>query len=171
MYILRIYLLVFLFIVVTEAKSELKKTGQINIYQKYDDGTYKKGIAFNFNRDSVKEIVVDNITELMWQDTVEVKDSLKKKNLTEAIEYCNRLVIDEYDDWRLPTINELKGLVDYSQKNISIHSIFKNIAPDRYWSLTPKHSSNSNYWWISFDFAEISTEEKSTLCYVRCVRK
>jgi uncharacterized protein (DUF2141 family) len=54
------------------------------------------------------DIVLDNDTGLMWQ-----RGSNEEFNIfhDQAVEYCDNLILGEYDDWRLPTISELRTIV------------------------------------------------------------
>jgi hypothetical protein len=55
----------------------------------------------------------DGQTNLSWQDPQ--KDAYSEDNggvtSFDAIRYCEELVIDGYDDWRLPTIDELRTII------------------------------------------------------------
>ena len=49
----------------------------------------------------------DPDTGLVWQDPPNADQLMKSA----AIDYCANLTLDGHDDWRLPTISELRGLV------------------------------------------------------------
>ena len=52
-----------------------------------------------------------------------------------AIAACEKLNHASRSDWRLPSIQELQSLVDYSKSSPSIdHSFFPNTASSGYWS-------------------------------------
>jgi len=57
----------------------------------------------SFQRSSNGNIVTDTKTHLMWQDS-----PLSFQDESGGIEYCNQKSLGEYDDWRLPTLNELQ---------------------------------------------------------------
>ncbi len=40
----------------------------------------------------------------------------KKLNWNDALLYCSLLIIDGYDDWRMPTILELQYVIGMSRK-------------------------------------------------------
>ncbi len=61
--------------------------------------------------DHVDGTITDTNTGLMWIQTQKAIHS----NWEEAIQYCETLSFAGYDDWRLPNINELHSLVDYSK--------------------------------------------------------
>jgi len=52
--------------------------------------------------------VLDTKTGLTWAGTDNQADITWKK----AGEYCDALVLDRASDWRLPTVEELKGIFD-----------------------------------------------------------
>lgn len=52
------------------------------------------------------EVVKDSATGLMWQ-----KEIIKRKTWDEGKSYCKDLTLAEFNDWRLPTISELRTLV------------------------------------------------------------
>ncbi len=53
------------------------------------------------------EVVTDTKTGLMWQR----KDAGTSVTHKEAVEYCESLKLGGYDDWRLPSIDELRTLI------------------------------------------------------------
>ncbi|ETR66184.1 MAG: lipoprotein [Candidatus Magnetoglobus multicellularis str. Araruama] len=55
------------------------------------------------------ETVTDTCTGLMWQRD----EALIKMTFQDAIEYCENLSMSNYNDWRLPTINELLTIVNH----------------------------------------------------------
>ena len=55
-------------------------------------------------------MVLDTQTGLMWAD----KDNGSSVTWQEAKAYCENYRGGEYTDWRMPTIEELKGLYDSS---------------------------------------------------------
>ncbi|NOZ90559.1 MAG: DUF1566 domain-containing protein [Epsilonproteobacteria bacterium] len=72
------------------------------------------------------------IGDLMWQDE-DVEDIVAPKLWDEAVSYCNQLILDGYNDWRLPSKDELEKVkVD--------KFVGKNFRGKTYWS-----SSTSMY--------------------------
>ena len=55
-------------------------------------------------------LVKDTLTELIWQQS----DDDTLKSFPEAQIYCDALVLDSYDNWRLPSVLELQEIIDYS---------------------------------------------------------
>ncbi|HQJ60359.1 MAG TPA: DUF1566 domain-containing protein, partial [bacterium] len=68
------------------------------------------------------EVIVDQNIGIMWQRNLpeiipgcsmgEMGETCKKD---EAVSYCETLVYSGYDDWRLPTIEELETIIDYGK--------------------------------------------------------
>ena len=150
-----------------------------------------------------KYIVVDNQTKLMWQDSPD-NQYIQKIWLTEeayheckgddnsktcydtsgdtASTYCSELSLEGYSDWRLPTANELKSIIDITKnsqpyinnsfKYVGINDIYKNSI---YWS-SDTDTDDSSY--VSYardvDFSintdMLDSSEKWGLDFVRCVR-
>ncbi len=117
--------------------------------------------------------ITDNSTKLIWQDNIAIQTN--QKNYEEAKTYCSDLILENYSDWRVPTINELYSITDHNQSNIAINSIFNIRISDNFWSSTP--SSSGYAWSINFlqgsnyyhgdEYGWQSKEKKN---YIRCVR-
>jgi len=82
------------------------QTGISKSYTVGDDGYYSSGKTRNFIREG--DIVYDNVTNLMWQDTL----SYPFVDQQTALEACERSTLNGYEDWRLPTIYELSTLIE-----------------------------------------------------------
>ena len=117
----------------------IPKTGQNISYEEGDDGYYKKGAPasgprFTDNKDGT---ITDNATGLMWVQSgyadADTRPATAYKLIPEfpwrlytwenAILYCNRLNDKTHfppngylghSDWRLPNINELYSIANYS---------------------------------------------------------
>lgn len=157
-----------------------------------DDGYYQAGVTTRFTRDDVNAIVTDHISGLMWQDnSVVVSEKRawlsqsnyeKCSNDHSAMEcynlsgntantYCSQLVLGEYSDWRLPTVQELEGILNYSSTNPTIDSLyFQNTASGYYWTSSTDISSKDKGWYVYFGAGHSDTFVKSGNYYVRCVR-
>ena len=138
-------------------------------------------INAEFIRDDVREVVTDTSRGLMWQDN-NATFQLKWKN---AIKYCENLELPQggYIDWRLPNINELGTLVDYTKKDPAISSKFKNTLSEKYWSSTTvSYSYHLNdafviNFFLGIQWFESSKEDGISFLngsgfsiYTRCVR-
>ncbi len=54
-----------------------------------------------------EETVLDKNTKLMWANN----DNKNNLNRQEALDYCNSYSGGGFNDWRMPTISELQGLI------------------------------------------------------------
>ncbi len=77
--------------------------------------------------------ITDRSTGLMWQKA-DVAYSFTTWEY--ALAYCEGLSLAGYTDWRLPTIKELRSIVDYSRYDPSIDTSFFSYTPPAYWSST-----------------------------------
>lgn len=68
------------------------------------------GPAFGDFVDNGDRTVTDTSTCLMWQ-----QGTTEHLNWEEAISFCENLTLGEYEDWRLPSRNELQSLMDYTK--------------------------------------------------------
>ena len=158
--------------------SMLKKTGQTKSYDEYgnevtdgsikDDGYYQKGVTPSYTRDDTKEIVTDNITGLMWQDDADA--SSVTKNWSDAKTYCENLTLGGYTDWRLPSIDELEGIVDFEHYNPAIDPTFQHVTSYFYWSSTTYAVRTDYAWIVNFGSGYSDGGGKTRTSYVRCVR-
>ena len=118
-----------------------------------------------FYRNDNTNIVSDTKTSLQWQDNINIQYAWN-----DAIDYCRDLTLGGHSDWRLPNINELLTLVDYTKSNPTITNIFAYRTSNRYWSSTTYAASTSNAWSVYFSSGGLNTNDKSISGHVRCVR-
>ncbi len=187
---------------------KLKKTGQTKSYNEHgaevtdksikDDGYYQSGVASSYTRDDSKEVVVDNITGLMWQDNQDARKVLKpwqteesfnecvgkngkKRNIRKcsdtsgdtAATYCDNLTLGNYNDWRLPSVEELRYIMIHSHRKYAINTtVFKNVKPAYYWTSTRDLDSEEGFVNVAgfFEHGYINQDEGTTPRPVRCVR-
>jgi hypothetical protein len=122
-------------------------------------------LANDFSRDDTNNVVIDNATNLMWQDDVNTT-----KTWSEAITYCEDLSLASHEDWRLPNQNELESIVDDTTYNPAIDSTFHNVVSSDYWSSTTDVAGSSDAWGVDFDGGYAYADNKANTYYVRCVR-
>ncbi len=108
----------------------------------------------------------DVTTGLVWQ-----RSDNGQAGWEQAITYCEGLSFDGFSDWRLPTINELLSITDYSYSYPSANSI---VFPDinltyGYWSSTVRASQTSYAWYVWFEYGNVGSSN-IPLGYFRCVR-
>ena len=69
--------------------------------------------------------------------------------------------------WRLPKIEELLSIVDYTKHNPASNV---DITSYNYWSSTTNASDTSLAWYVYFNYGYSSYYAKDGRFYVRCVR-
>ncbi len=114
-------------------------------------------------------MVKDLRTGLMWEDSYHSKET--KITHPRAVVYCRELKLGGYDDWRLPTIQELLSIVDYSKEEPAILGVFDNVDDEGfYWTSTLVAGEDDEYWGVNFKHGESSRAAEYYDRYVRCVR-
>ena len=113
--------------------------------------------------------VTDNSTGLVWQQGT-VGDGVAM-SWEDALQYCENLSLGGYTDWRLPNLNELRSLVNYSSSAPAIDMIyFPNVQASFYWSSTTSASNPDNAWFVEFGYGADDYYSKNSAEYVRAVR-
>jgi hypothetical protein len=128
------------------------------------------------------DIVTDNFTGLQWADlshhtgnnwitqsNYNLADYYNTSGNT-AGTYCAAIQLGGFNDWRVPTISELQGLVDVTAGPPTINSIFSNTANFHYWSSTSSTSDPSEAWRVNFSNGSANTANKSWGSGALCVR-
>lgn len=133
----------------------------------------EKKETFVYKRDEVSGVVEDLVTNLVWQDAYpDMNGTVKKASYTQALAYCEDLVLATKDDWRLPNIKELYSLIDKKRDYPSLDPSFKKVVASDYWSSTADVDYHENLWTVNFAFGDDGTwfgREKEDV-FVRCVR-
>ena len=161
---------------ISNVADPVANTDVVNKRFLYD--TLKKGHI----RDDAKEVVTSIRTGLMWQDDI-AAETVKKPWLTPlnyykctnnqtdfctdtagdtAATYCENLSLGGYSDWKLPTKDEVVGILG--------SSVFTHVASNSYWSSTTNTNYSDFAWFVYFDGRNQKYGSKSFNSYVRCVR-
>ena len=74
-------------------------------------------------------------------------------------------------DWRLPTRQELAGIVHAGRSNPALDGNFFPLGAGLYWTATPSANDPAAAWALDFDDGSIRTELKTTAGRVRLVRE
>jgi hypothetical protein len=111
--------------------------------------------------------VTDNTTGLTWQQ----RDDGARRTWAEAMEYAKKLTLAGHTDWRLPTVRELGGIVDYSRRNPAIDAaFFPGTSSSGYWSSSSYAYNTYNAWIVYFNDGYVNYNYKTNNYYARCVR-
>jgi len=143
-------------------------TGQTATYNNYDDGWYKRGHTHLYSR--ANDIVTDHTTGLMWRD--DANASTTKNTWSDANTTCENMEFSGYNDWRLPTAEELSTLLDANRSSFpNIDPTFQNTASNYYWSSTTSAPYTATHaWGVYFNNGGVNSTNKTNSIYVRCVR-
>ena len=110
--------------------------------------------------------VHDNLTMLVWQ----TGRSPATQSQADAGTYCAMLALAGSAPWRLPTVLELRSLVDESRSAPSIDvSYFLDTPAERFWSSTPVPGGTYGTF-VDFGYGTTSSYEVATPFLARCVR-
>ena len=115
-----------------------------------------------------RDVVYDTTTSLLWQDAAINEDA--SVTFKEATNYCKFLKIDNYNDFRLPTLNELQTLVNYNNFDSAILDGFNHVASTTYWTTTRFVDQNDAVWTINFEKGSRNTKAIYYDRHFRCVQ-
>jgi hypothetical protein len=110
----------------------------------------------------------------MWQ-----QEGLELNTWESALAYCENLNLAGYDDWRLPNINELQSIVDYSRASPALDIAYFHIDLSGhgeyinpwYWSSTTMPPAGTNFaLTITFGAGDTQYVSKDSQLYIRAVR-
>jgi len=130
-------------------KTRLLETGQITCFDTSgtliscldtgQDGEKQTAAVSNKDRFIMNnDIVYDHVTRLSWLRNANIYNGMLDWNSAfEFISIMNAEMKHGYNDWRIPNIIELEGLIDLSQNSpaLSSNHSFVNVQ-DFYWSST-----------------------------------
>jgi hypothetical protein len=115
------------------------------------------------------QVVIDQMTGLMWSRAELATDRLK---WPDADSLCRNLELAGFDDWRMPTVDELFALADRTRSDPAIDTrFFPDCKPNWYWSSTPYAPSPGDYAWsVLFSGGSAAWCYRDGLGFVRAVR-
>lgn len=126
--------------------------------------------------DNLDGTVTDTSTCLQWQQATAdpsgdgVADAMTWEN---ALGYADGLSLAGHDDWRLPDVNELRSLVDYSLANPALDTTaFPDTLSASYWTSTTRLGDKGHAWIVDFTsgFSDGTNYFKVNSYYARAVR-
>lgn len=111
--------------------------------------------------------VKDNQTGLIWeQEPDRIHDVWGA-----SVARCPTKEVGGQKGWRAPSIDELKTLIDTSQRDPALPTghPFSNIKSEIYWTATPHPTDEIVAWQVSFFSGEPVTDQKSGTRRLWCV--
>ena len=117
--------------------------------------------------------VIDRDNNLVWQDH---KDNVKLElKHDEAVKYCKLLKQDNFTNWRLPSIEEYKKIINNSRKKddeIMIDKAFYHIIQGDYWTSNRTWMRNFGKYayFIFIKSGHIYYQNRDYYKNIRCVR-
>ena len=152
------------------------------------DGELQTGMVRQYI-DNGNGTVTDTRTGLIWEKKSNdggIHDKLTAYTWTNAfsfIQSLNAASFAGYNDWRLPNINELQSIANYSTANPAVSPAFNTgcgpgctvthcscTASSGYWASASLAPSPDCAWITYFDIGYVSYDFKTTAWYVRAVR-
>jgi len=119
--------------------------------------------SYSISGTSPEEIVTDNNTGLQWQRTI----SPDEHNWSESEFHCNNLFYGGYEDWRLPTVEELSSIIFYKNETPLFFEFFNyDETLCCYWTSFIVKGSYSSYWAVNFHNGDVgwSNGNLGTIC-------
>jgi len=118
----------------------------------------------NYVRVDAKAIVVDTKGKKYFYDG----GASGAMSFDSAQVYCADMNHSGYTDWRVPTKEEMRDLLENSRSGVTVKHAFKNVQETIYWS-----STEANYgkaWYFDFDLGRYGKRDKNKNFHVFCVR-
>lgn len=110
--------------------------------------------------------VADNDAGVLWH-SLDITDKKAKFTFEKAKEHCGNLAL-EGRIWRLPTLDELYGIVDYSRYRPTVDMKYFGAMMHRYY-WTSDTLNESEAYVVGFKLGSVATVSKKEEAYVRCV--
>ncbi|TFG48562.1 MAG: DUF1566 domain-containing protein, partial [Candidatus Brocadiia bacterium] len=124
-------------------KSRLPDTGQVADYT----DTFGEDSDYTINPPSYTDqgdgTVTDNVTGLIWQ-----RLDGGSMDWEDAIAYADLLSLAGYQDWRLPTSDELFGILDHSRHNPALNTTYFPQSEAQYWWTCETRADDSSRVWV-----------------------
>ncbi len=126
-------------------------------------------------------IVYDERTKLYWQDDLYTNDEATAYQDTQtengkvllwdnAKSYCKNLDYVGFNDWYLPTKEELESIINMNNSP-TIESAFYSTVGAYFWTSTTSPTDIQQAYSINFNTGSIGTYDKNYNGYIRCVRR
>ena len=164
-----------------DTATNLPKTGQTTIYASGDDGNIQAGVEWPAQRftDNGDGTVTDRLTGLMWLKDggclrtkwQSASDTLADLNNYEGQNTCDGYT-GNYTDWRIPTMNELKSLINYGSADSAQwldSEGFVNVKSTYYWSSTTYLGNAAKAWMVNmiYGIERVGSRNSANILAVR----
>lgn len=113
-------------------------------------------------------VVFDHATNLMWQQSGS-SDTMPRDQALDYVAMLNRERFGGFDNWRLPTIEELASLVEPKQMHGDVY-IDPVFGPTQRWCRSADRSAGDRDWGIVFYEGGLYNPIISFPYYIRAVR-
>ncbi len=113
-------------------------------------------------------VIVDKKNNIYWQDNQSSQET--SEDWDDALLYCDKLDLNDLEQWRLPTFKELFSTIDFTRHNPAINSKFQYVTSTTYWTSTSFSNNRSRAWNIDFKTGKTYFSYKTTNHAVRCVK-
>lgn len=114
----------------------------------------------------MKEGILDKSSPLLWH-SLDATDKKVKYSYEAADDMCSNLTLHG-KTWRLPTTQELYGIIDYTFIRPSVDMHYFGPMMHRYYWSSDTLNQNEAYA-VGFKFGSVATVPKKEEAYVRCV--
>jgi hypothetical protein len=123
--------------------------------------------------------ISDLTTRLMWQrcqlgfsgESCEIVDSPIIFNWQEALQEAQANTLADYNEWRLPNVKELRGIIEQRCQSPAINSeLFLETASSDFWTSSPYNFNANNSWAVNFNTGNNIANSRTSHLYVRLVR-
>lgn len=133
----------------------------------YSDGALRKGASWptiRFTLDTSGKCITDNLTGLMWVKNLNTVNGGAPLTWSTALSVADNGNWCGYDDWRMPNINELSSLVNYSYASpanwlmygsgnsgspVCSGVCFANVQAGKYWSSSTATYDSQWAWYVN----------------------
>ncbi len=137
---------------------------------------------FVSGRGTTESCVTDKLTGLIWSKNGNLFGAMVWESASSVVKNMNgtdtkatAYKLCGYSDWRLPTKNELKSLVNYGDKispsNWLNYQGFYNVRANTYWSSTSYATNTDVAWHVNFAHGYVGADNKDYTGYVWPVRR
>jgi len=122
-----------------------------NNYNAKSEKNYVRAVRKDENTTGLKRFVNNNddtitdiTTGLMW-----IQQDIDERTWEYALNQVNTLYVADYYDWRMPTREELRSIVDYTKSTSVVSDDFSDMTNANYWTSTAYQ--DNHVWCIDFD--------------------